>query len=461
MKRKPGFSKDTAAFAKGNSETGRQLVHVSMGAVALLLRWITPTEAMVIAGIALVFNVYALPHIASSLLRPPGPHRRVDPGVVFYPASVLLLLMLFPDRLDIVAAAWGIMAAGDGIATIAGRHIPSAPIPWNPARTVAGSAAFVLVGGAAGAFLCCWCAPRIIPPPYAWFCVWMPFVAALAAAAAETLPIRLDDNISVPAAAAAVLWTTSLLNDELVIDTIAHTSAILPLALAANVGVAGVGYFAGTVTRAGALCGAAIGVTVIGTAGWGAWGLLLSTFALAAIASRLGLRRKMILGIAEPHGGRRGVSNALANTGIAAVAAILSATTYAVGPALVAFVAALTAGGSDTVASEIGKAWGRRTILVTTLDRVPPGTSGAISLEGTAAGVAAAFGLATIAVAFGLAPPTSVAAIVIGVAAGSLVESALGATFESDGILDNHMLNVINTAVAALCAVWIVTTFAG
>jgi uncharacterized protein (TIGR00297 family) len=287
----------------------------------------------------------------------------------------------------------------------------------------------------------------------------MPFVAALAAAAAETLPIRLDDNISVPAAAAAVLWSTSLMNEELVIDAIGHTTAILPLALGANGLVAAIGLIAGTVTRAGALGGAAIGVLVIGTAGWGAWGLLLSTFALAAIASRLGLRRKMILGIAEPRGGRRGVWNALANTGVAALAAILSATTYAAEPALVAFVAALAAGGSDTVASEIGKAWGGRTILVTTLDEVPAGTSGAISLEGTAAGVAAAFGLGTIAVAFGLVPPTSVAAIVIGAAAGSLVESALGAAFENQGILDNHVLNVINTGFAAVCAVVIVTTF--
>ena len=47
--------------------------------------------------------------------------------------------------------------------------------------------------------------------------------------------------------------------------------------------------------------------------------------------------------------------------------------------------------GSDTVASEIGKAWGRRTWLVPTLRRVPPGTSGAISAQGTAAGLLGAF----------------------------------------------------------------------
>ena len=47
------------------------------------------------------------------------------------------------------------------------------------------------------------------------------------------------------------------------------------------------------------------------------------TFAAAAVTSRLGLRRKALLGIAEERGGRRGAGNAIANTGVAAVAALL------------------------------------------------------------------------------------------------------------------------------------------
>ena len=60
---------------------------------------------------------------------------------------------------------------------------------------------------------------------------------------------------------------------------------------------------------------------------------------------------------------------------------------------MVGFVAALTAGGSDTVASEIGKAFGRHTWMVHTSRAVPPGTPGAISLEGTAAGLVGALAL--------------------------------------------------------------------
>ena len=94
--------------------------------------------------------------------------------------------------------------------------------------------------------------------------------------------------------------------------------------------------------------------------GSGAWMLLLITFIAASVTSRLGLRRKVLLGIAEERGGRRGAGNAIANCGVAAIAAIAAVTTPYSAAALLALVAALTAGGSDTVASEIGKAWGRR-----------------------------------------------------------------------------------------------------
>jgi uncharacterized protein (TIGR00297 family) len=189
------------------------------------------------------------------------------------------------------------------------------------------------------------------------------------------------------------------------------------------------------------------------SAGWQGWTLLLTAFAAAAATSRMGLKRKTLLGIAEAHGGRRGAGNAIANTGIAAAAAAMSVLTYAHDAALVAFAAALTAGASDTVASEIGKAWGLRTWLVAPLRRVPPGTSGAISLEGTAAGLVAAFALAAAAVALELIPADAWVPVVAGATIGSFVESGLGATLEPPGILNNDALNFINTGVAAFAAI--------
>ena len=216
------------------------------------------------------------------------------------------------------------------------------------------------------------------------------------------------------------------------------------------------GWRARTVTWPGALTGWAIGTVVFAAAGWQGWTLLLAAFLTATITTRLGLRRKVLLGIAEERGGRRGPGNALANTGLAAAAALVAAASPHRDLALLALTAALAAGASDTVASEIGKAWGRHTFLVTSLARVPPGTSGAISWEGTAAGVGAAVLLAAVGAALGLVPAAAVLVVAAAATFASFVESALGATLEAPGVLNNDLLNFLNTACAAAVAVLLV-----
>jgi uncharacterized protein (TIGR00297 family) len=435
-----------------HSETARQLVHVSMGAFALLLRWLTWWQAVALAGGALAFNLFILPRIGGRLYRP-GDRERGLHGILYYPFAVLLLLVAFPTRPDIAASAWGILAAGDGIATLAGRAVGGPTWPWNREKTYSGSAAFALAGAIAGVTLAWWCRPAVVPPPALVFAMLAPIVAAIAAALVETIPVRLDDNLSVAATAGAVLWVSSLASVGRVAEAVPVVASRLPAALVLNAIVALAGYRARAVALSGAIAGALIGVTIYVGLGGRGWALLLTTFIAATAASRLGLKRKMLLGIAEERGGRRGAGNAIANTGVAAVAALVAVVGTAPDAAALAFAAALAAGGSDTIASEIGKAWGRRTWSITSLARVPPGTSGAISLEGTVAGIMGAFGLGAVAVWLGLVPSSTLVAIAVGATAGSLLESWLGATLESPGILNNDMLNFINTAAAAVVTV--------
>jgi uncharacterized protein (TIGR00297 family) len=443
------------------SEDLRQLVHMATGGVALLLRFTSWWQAVVLAGGAVAFNAYALPHIASGwLYRELEGRRRFLSGITLYPIAVLCLILALPDRFDIVAGAWGVLAFGDGMATLVGRHVAGPRIPWNDQKSAAGTAAFILFGGAAGAFLCWWCRPVIVPPPYVWFSIAAPWLAAVAAAAVETIPIRLNDNVSVPATAAAVLWWASLVSEDPIPGVVAAAWGLLPLAIVANAAPAGACYVARTLTASGAVCGSILGIIVVLTAGWGGWALLLSTFAMAVVTSRMGLQRKTTLGIAEPRGGRRGAANAFANTGFATAAAVLSAVSYAREPALIGFVAALAAGGSDTMASEIGKAWGRRTFLFPTLRRVPPGTSGAVSLVGTAAGVAGAVVLGLVGVAAGLISWNALLPVAAGATIGAFAESALAAAFEAPGIVNNDVLNFLNTAIAAASAVLIAKSVA-
>jgi uncharacterized protein (TIGR00297 family) len=445
-----------ASVGQGSySESARQAVHMSMGAFALLLRWLTWWQAIALAASALVFNLFLLPRLRVNLYRP-GDRERDVHGIIWYPLAVLLLLVTFPRRPDIAAAAWGILAIGDGLATLAGRAIGGPRWPWNHEKTLSGSAAFAIGGAAAGVGLAWWCRPAVAVPPALAFTIAAPIAAAVAAALVETIPVRLDDNLSVAATAGAVMWLASLVALAQLPEGWALAAGRLPSALALNILVAWAGHRAHTVSWAGAITGAMIGVMVFAGLGWQGWILLLLTFIAASVASRLGLKRKLLLGIAEERGGRRGPGNAIANTGVAAIAAVLALVVAPDDGARLAFVAALVAGGSDTIASEIGKAWGRRTWSITSLAHVPPGTSGAMSLEGTAAGVAGAVGLGLAAVALGLAPLVWMAAIVIGATAGSLLESWLGATLEAPGILNNDMLNFINTAASAVVAIVIV-----
>ena len=54
-----------------------------------------------------------------------------------------------PRPPDIVAAAWGVLAAGDGFATLVGAHVRTPPLPWNRAKSTGGLIAFIVFGALA------------------------------------------------------------------------------------------------------------------------------------------------------------------------------------------------------------------------------------------------------------------------------------------------------------------------
>jgi uncharacterized protein (TIGR00297 family) len=416
---------------------------------AFLLRVLSWPEAAALALAALVFNSVVLPRVGGrAIFRPDDVARGVPAGILFYPLAVLLLILCFRSRLDIVAAAWAILAVGDGVATLAGRAVGGARLPWNRDKTWAGTVACFLGGASAGMLLCWWTQPAVSEPVPLAFVVGAPVAAAGVAALVESIPVRLDDNLSVPFAAAATLWVLSLV-DRAIVDVMMPgvVDRLVPAVLV-NAVFAAAAFAEGAVSWSGVIVGGLIGLAIYLGAGWEGWIVLLATFASAAVTSKVGWEHKRALGITEDREGRRGAANALANCLVAAVAAVVAISSPYQAAAWLALVAALTAGGSDTVASEIGKAKGRRTFLVVGFRPVTPGTAGAVSLEGTLAGIVSAALLAALGAAVGLIPASAIWIVVAGATAGAFAESALAATLESRGIVDNHMLNFINTAVA-------------
>ena len=121
------------------------------------------------------------------------------------------------------------------------------------------------------------------------------------------------------------------------------------------------------------------------------------------------------------------------------------------------YVSALATKLADTFASEIGKAFGKTTFLITTLKRVEPGTEGAVSAEGTAASVVGGLLLALYGYAVHLIDGP-------GVVVATISESLIGATLqEKEGLgwMTNEVVNFINTTVGACFAIAGAMTFLG
>src|SRR5262249_44470762 len=75
-------------------------------------------------------------------------------------------------------------------------------------RRVAVPIACIVAGALAGAGLASWCRPPGVPMMYATLAVP---IAAVAAAFVETIPIKLDDNLSVALSAGGVLWLGAMI----------------------------------------------------------------------------------------------------------------------------------------------------------------------------------------------------------------------------------------------------------
>jgi uncharacterized protein (TIGR00297 family) len=175
---------------------------------------------------------------------------------------------------------------------------------------------------------------------------------------------------------------------------------------------------------------------------------LLALFVVTWIATRVGRSRKQRLGTAERGEGRR-ASQVLANLAAAALCALL----YAVrgeGWWLLASAAAMAEAAADTVSSELGQAFSRRALLITSLETVPPGTDGGISIRGTASGVLAACVMSAVCVAAGMIPARWGSIAAAAGVCGMLVDSLLGAWLERGGVVGNDAVNFASTVVAAV-----------
>lgn len=110
-------------------------------------------------------------------------------GAMYYAAGILVLLT-FARPLEFALAMVALHAAGDAFATMVGMRFPSV-LPWNSKKSWSGLGAFIVTGAFAAQFF--------IPFPQA-------ILYAAVLGVVESLPVRVDDNASVPATAILMKW---------------------------------------------------------------------------------------------------------------------------------------------------------------------------------------------------------------------------------------------------------------
>ena len=208
-------------------------------------------------------------------------------------------------------------------------------------------------------------------------------------------------------------------------------------------------------TRAGWVHAGILGTLLLGSLDWPGWWAVVLYLALGSLVTRLGYRRKQEQGLAEARGGRRGPENVWGSAATGAALALLTVLPEA--PVLlleIGFAASFAAKLADTCGSEIGKRWGRHTVLITTLQPVAPGTEGAISAEGCLASLAGSALMALVMLQLGLLQTASswLLVVVVGLLA-TLLESLIGAGLQGRlRWLSNEWVNGLQTLIAALLA---------
>ncbi|MER3456346.1 MAG: hypothetical protein C4304_05585 [candidate division GAL15 bacterium] len=177
------------------------------------------------------------------------------------------------------------------------------------------------------------------------------------------------------------------------------------------------GRLAGALSDSGALAAAVVGTVVAGAGGWD-WAVVLVVFvATASAASAL-----------PPHAQRprRTARQVFANGAVACAAALLHQAGVANSGA--AFAGAVSSAWADTWAAELGVRYGGSPWSLRDGRRLEPGTSGGITVVGTAAGILAAVACGLLAAVVGVAP---LGATAVAGCAGMAADSLLGAGWQA------------------------------
>jgi dolichol kinase len=186
--------KDQDSLNSSFSENKRQWEHIAPVGFAFLLESLPYGVVVSLAVLSIFYGVYgSRVLLKETTMRLSERQRRFSWGKFFYGLMVLLLVLVFYNRLYLAGAVWAILASGDGFSNLLGRRWGLKKLPWNSQKSWVGSFAFLICGGLMALVLLLWLGPSL-----SWsLSLQLAFIPALLCALVESIPWRIDDNFSV------------------------------------------------------------------------------------------------------------------------------------------------------------------------------------------------------------------------------------------------------------------------
>jgi len=354
----------------------RKFVHIFVGllicATSLLIESKIPI--LLISGIFILFDWWAVKNRYLKSIHLNGQSY----GTVYYPISIFLLaLLLWDAHKAIFLVSILIMIVPDALAGLAGmRFANNHYIILTEKKSIPGALVMFF-----SSMIIFFFAYNSYFNKDIWFSMSAAFLTGIAITAAELLSHKGSDNLSVPLLTAMIMY--AFLQDKFM-----YAQLSLGILMAMVVSI--LSYRVKFLDLSGAFGAFLLGLVIFGFGGWLFTVPILMFYITSSILSVIGRKRKQKFQASFEKTGVRDVYQVYANGGIPGILVLVN---YFFPDPVVyyMYLAALASATADTWATEIGVFSRTPPRMITSMGRVEPGRSGAVSLTGLIAALTGSF----------------------------------------------------------------------
>ncbi len=376
-------------------DTTRKLVHLVTGIFISSVPFLFHSKIPILT-ITIFFTILNYFAIQFGMLKAMHGTVRKSYGTVFYPLSLVVLLIFFWEKYQLILViSMLVLAFGDALAALFGENLKNLHY-YQLARdrkTFEGSlvmfiTTFLIVFG--GLFL----GSNYIPGGFQISLIetlWVTIIVSIIATVCEAISSRGSDNLTVP------LGTAFFLHFMLSRFSIGNPAENIQLSIGLFLAfiVAFISLRLRFLSVNGSVATFLLGTVVFGIGGWAFSLPILAFFILSSLLSKMGGRRKKKLDQTFEKSSQRDIWQVAANGGLPFVL-VLIWNFYRIDFIFYLYLVALSAVTADTWGTEIGFFSKKRPRSILNFKEVPAGTSGGITLLGTSGGAIGAMIIALV-----------------------------------------------------------------